>query len=96
MPQVLALVLAAAAVLSAGAAILGMKLFLRLLLRGPHAAEEAFEKGDTVRAWFNAAQTPATLDGPRDIERLAFAARSHSQFGEVMVEERASCPSYAS
>lgn len=70
------------------------RVLLRLVQQGPAAAEAAFQRGDSIGAWWTAAQTPTTLDSPRDNERLAFSARIHSEFGEVLVEERASFPSY--
>jgi hypothetical protein len=72
-----------------------VRLFWRLTLRGPGAAEEAFERGDSLSAWWSAAQMPTTLDSPRDSERLAFGARPHAVHGEVLVEERASYPTFA-
>lgn len=78
-----------------GMAAVGLRVLLGLLQRGPQAADDAFENGDSVRNWWEAAQTPMTLDGPRDSERLAFGARSHIRFGEVLVEERASTARHA-
>jgi hypothetical protein len=71
------------------------RLLYKLTLRGPMAAEEAYERGDTLRAWWNATQMPTTLDSPRDSERLAFGARHDATLGEVLVEERASFPGFA-
>jgi uncharacterized protein YcaQ len=75
-------------------AALSLRVLINFVRQGPAAAEEAYERGDSVRAWWNASQSPTTLESPRDNERLAFAAREDALYGEVMVEERASFPSY--
>jgi len=85
----LALGIAATAV-----AALSIRVFINFVRQGPSAADEAYERGDSVRAWWNASQSPTTLESPRDNERLAFAARQDKIYGEVLVEERASFPSY--
>ena len=74
---------------------LSLRVFAKLALRGPSAADEAFDRGDNLKSWWAASQTPATLDSPRDTERLSFAVRKDPTFGEVLVEERASVPGFA-
>lgn len=76
-------------------AVLGLRVFLKLFFRGPAAAEEALERGDSIGAWWSARPMATTMDGPRDTERLAFAGRRSAAHGEVLVEERASLPRFA-
>jgi hypothetical protein len=76
------------------AAAMSARVVIGLIRGGPGAADAAFTRGDSLTAWWTAAQTPMTLDSPRDNERLSFSARKHPEFGEVLVEERASLPSY--
>lgn len=75
-------------------AALSLRVLINFVRQGPSAADEAYERGDSLRAWWNASQSPTTLETPRDNERLAFAARADEVYGEVLVEERASFPSY--
>lgn len=80
---------------STAIAALSLRVLFSFFTQGLSAADEAYERGDSVRAWWNAAQSPTTLESPRDSERLAFAARPDEEYGEVLVEERASFPAYA-
>lgn len=79
---------------AAAVAALSLRVLVNFVRQGPSAADEAYERGDSVRAWWNAHQSPTTLESPRDNERLAFASREDETYGEVLVEERASYPSY--
>lgn len=87
--------LAVAGIFLTAIAALSVRLLFGMVRRGPQVAEEAYERGDNLAGWWLASQTPTTLDSPRDHERLAFGGRMSHDFGEVLVEERASFPSYS-
>lgn len=75
-----------------GAAVAGV--VLRLVLRGPSAAAEAYSRGESILSWWRARHEPGSSVSARLDQRLALAGRRSRKFGTVMVEERASQPSY--
>lgn len=95
MSYVIVAVAAVVGVTAFAIAALSVRVLIGLVTKGPAAADEAFERGDSIKVWLDASQTASTLDSPRRSERLAFAGRSDRELGEVMVEERASFPTYA-
>jgi hypothetical protein len=91
---ILLLVVLSAAMLFVVIGALFGRLVVSTIHAGPGLGEEAFERGDSLKAWWQSSQTPEALDGPRDNERLAFAARRDPALGDVMVEERAATSSF--
>lgn len=86
------LAFACSVVLLIGAAVTG-NVLVRLLRRGPAAAREAFEHGDSLGNWWHArAPEGAGSHGLR--ARRSLAGRYDKDLGVVAVEERASQPTY--
>lgn len=91
----LAAALAAIGIILVVTAAIVAGVVVRLFRRGPASAEEALARGDSLAAWWRADQAADTLASPRLSERCAAAGRRNRRFGTVMVEERASQPSFA-
>jgi hypothetical protein len=66
---------------------------VRLIRRGSAVAAEAYVRGESVNRWWQALHFPEMAGGARLDQRLALAGR-RSASGTIMVEERASQPSY--
>ncbi len=75
-----------------GAAAAG-SVFLRLLRRGPAAAQEAYEHGDSIGNWWKA-QAPEGFTPHGLRARCSLAGRFDKDVGVYGVEERASQPTY--
>jgi hypothetical protein len=68
---------------------------LGILRRGRAAADEAYQRGDSLKAWFDPAQT-TPIEGPSHDVRAALAGRKSKAYGVVAVSEHASDHVYSS
>jgi hypothetical protein len=89
MALLLSIAYAALALLALLTGTVAMSVVVRLCIRGPRAAGEAYRRGASIPRWFRAELPPGDAD-----QTLALAGRRSRDFGTVMVEERASRPSY--
>lgn len=85
----IAIALAAVALFGVAIAAFALRAFLAFAKGGPAVAQQAYEHGESVRAWWNASPVCNTSDQPRDGERYAIGGRSDDEVGDEFVEERA-------
>ena len=70
-------------------AAFAFRAFWSFAKKGPSAARDAFEHGESVRTWWNASPVVNLTNDPRDVERFAMGGRHDDEVGDEFDEERA-------
>lgn len=79
----------AIALFSAAVAAFTLRALWGFARRGASVAQQAYEQGESVSSWWNAAPVCNTPDHPRDGERFAMGGRTDPVTGDEFTEERA-------